>query len=99
VSVSGNGNVIVNCQQATVHAAGSVTLDTPSTHMTGNLQVDGNMGVTGSMAVQGQGSSGAVSTFAGTIQVTGGDVKADGIGLKSHTHTDPQGGTVGPAQG
>ena len=99
VSVSGAGNVVVNCKVATVHAATSVTLDTPSTHMTGNVQVDGNLGVTGAMAVQGQGASGAVSTFAGTIQVTNGDVKADGIGLKTHTHTDPQGGTVGPAQG
>lgn len=87
VSVSGGGNVIVNCQQATVHAANSVTLDTPNTHMTGNVRVDGNLGVTGAMAVQGQGASGAVSTFAGTIQVTNGDVTADAYSLKGHHHT------------
>ena len=39
------------------------------------------------MAVQGQGASGAVSTFAGTIKVTGGDVQADSITLKGHHHT------------
>ena len=99
VSVSGNGNVIVNCKQATVNASTSVTLNTPNTHATGNVQIDGNLGVTGAMAVQGQGATGAVSTFAGTIQVTNGDVKADSVGLKSHTHSDPQGGTVGPSQG
>jgi phage baseplate assembly protein V len=87
VSVSGNGNVVVNCLVATINAPTSVTLNTPETHMTGNVQVDGNLGVTGAMAVQGQGASGAVSTFAGSIQITGGDVKADGIGLKSHHHT------------
>jgi phage baseplate assembly protein V len=88
VNVSGNGNVVVNCKVATVKADTSVTLDTPNTHMTGNVQVDGNLGVTGAMAVQGQGASGAVSTFAGTIQVTGGDVEADNISLKGHGHIE-----------
>jgi phage baseplate assembly protein V len=102
VNVSNNGNVTVNvaggtvtvnCKDATVNADDSVTLNTPKTHLTGDLTVDGNatvtknLGVTGAMAVQGQGSSGAVSTFAGAIQITGGDVTADGIGLKSHHHT------------
>jgi phage baseplate assembly protein V len=99
VNVAGNGNVVVNCKVATVKADTSVTLDTPMVHATKDMQIDGNLGVTGAMSVEGQGASGAVSTFAGTIQVTGGDVKADGIGLKTHTHTDPQGGTVGPPQG
>lgn len=99
VSVSGNGNVVVNCQQATVNASTSVTLNTPNTHATGNVQIDGNLGVTGTMAIQGVGASGGnVSTFAGSIHVTSGDVTADGISLKHHTHTDPQGGTVGPPQ-
>jgi phage baseplate assembly protein V len=87
VNVAGNGNVVVNCKVATVKADTSVTLDTPMVHATNNMQIDGNLGVTGAMAVQGQGASGAVSTFAGTIKVTGGDVQADGIGLKAHHHT------------
>jgi phage baseplate assembly protein V len=92
VNVSG-GTVTVNCKDATVNADDSVTLNTPKTHLTGDLTVDGNatvtknLGVTGAMAVQGQGASGAVSTFAGAINITGGDVTADGIGLKSHHHT------------
>lgn len=99
VNVAGSGNVVVNCKVATVKAETSVTLDTPSTHMTGNVQVDGNLGVTGAMAVQGEGASGAVSTFAGSIQITGGDVTADGIGLKSHHHTaQGSSGATTPAQ-
>jgi len=99
VNVSGNGNVVVNCKVATVHASTGVTLDTPQVHATGNMQVDGNLGVTGAMAVQGVGASGAVSTFAGSIQVTGGDVKADGIGLKSHHHQEHDGPNTGAAIG
>jgi phage baseplate assembly protein gpV len=30
------------------------------------------------------------------ITLVGGDVVADGISLKAHSHSDPQGGTVGP---
>lgn len=41
------------------------------------------------------GSSTAVLT-AGTLTLTSCDVIADGISLKHHTHSDPQGGTVGP---
>lgn len=88
VNVAGNGNVVVNCKVATVKADTSVTLDTPMVHATKDMQVDGNLGVTGAMAVQGQGASGAVSTFAGTIQVTGGDVLADSISLKGHGHIE-----------
>lgn len=86
VNVAG-GNVTVNCKAATVNADDSVTLNTPLVHATQNMQVDGNLGVTGSMAVEGQGASGAVSTFSGPIQVNNGDVTADGIGLKAHHHT------------
>ncbi|MEX3924404.1 phage baseplate assembly protein V [Paraburkholderia sp. BR10936] len=94
----GSGSVVVNCNVATVKAADSVTLDTPKTHMTGDLVVDGNatvtknLGVTGGMAVQGEGTDGAVSTFAGSIRLTNGDISADGHTLKGHKHPDPQGG-------
>jgi phage baseplate assembly protein V len=39
----GSGNVVVNCAKAEVHASESVTLDTPSTHATGDLKVDGKI--------------------------------------------------------
>jgi phage baseplate assembly protein V len=84
----GTGNVIVNCKVATVKAETSVTLDTPEATITGNLTVMKNLGVTGAMNVQGEGADGAVSTFAGTIAVQGGDVTADNISLKGHHHTE-----------
>jgi phage baseplate assembly protein V len=99
VDVAGNGNVVVNCKVATVKADTSVTLDTPQVHATGNMQVDGNLGVTGVMAVQGTGANGgAVSTFAGTIKVTGGDVQADNISLKGHHHVEHDGPNTSSAQ-
>ncbi|WP_323162860.1 phage baseplate assembly protein V [Stenotrophomonas maltophilia] len=39
----GAGKVIVNCAVAEVHATESVTLDTPTTHATGDLKVDGKI--------------------------------------------------------
>lgn len=41
VTVAGDGNVIVNCQQATIAAADSVTVDTPTCTITGDLVVGG----------------------------------------------------------
>jgi phage baseplate assembly protein V len=36
-----------------------------------------------------------VNIIGGTVNVTGGDVAADGISLKTHVHSDPQGGNTG----
>lgn len=47
------GSVTINCQAATVNAAQSVTLQTPTTHITGNLQVDGNATINGNADIQG----------------------------------------------
>ena len=45
VTVAAGGNVVVNCQVATINAATSVTLDTPQTTITGNLTVEGDTDV------------------------------------------------------
>lgn len=87
VNVAGNGNVVVNCKVANVKAVTSATIDTPEATVTGNLTVQKNLAVVGSMDIQGQGAGGAVSTFHGTINITGGDVTADTISLKGHRHT------------
>lgn len=47
IDVAGDAKVIVNCKQATVKATTSVTLDTPTVHATGSLQVDGNVTANG----------------------------------------------------
>lgn len=53
IDVAGAGNVIITCQQATVKAATSVTLDTPTTHCTGALIVDGTATFNGASLTHG----------------------------------------------
>jgi phage baseplate assembly protein V len=47
------GTVTINCQAATVNASENVTLNTPTTHLTGDLQVDGNTTVNGDTEMKG----------------------------------------------
>ena len=99
--------VTVTCKTATVKASGQVTVDTPETHVTGNMMVDGTLTV--KQLITGQGgfaiSGGCVSTAKadGSLESTG-DVMSDGdgtagsISLKSHTHKEQGDGaeTSGP---
>lgn len=62
--------------------------------LTANIQGDADLTVGGDIN-----SSAAAWNHKGDVHVTGGDVTADGISLKNHTHSDPQGGTVGPPTG
>lgn len=89
-----SGTVLVKCSTATVQAATSVTLDTPATHCTGKLTVDDLLTYKNGIAGTGGGNGNAIT---GNITVTSGDVTADGIGLKAHHHSDPQGGNTGSA--
>lgn len=68
VTVAGAGNVIINCKVATVVAETSVTLDTPTTHCTGNLQVDGALTYGGGMTGSGGGTTAIIN---GNVQVNG----------------------------
>lgn len=45
----GAGSVVVNCKTATVTASESVTLDAPTTHLTGDLKVDGKIDADGTI--------------------------------------------------
>ncbi|HCE6987353.1 TPA: phage baseplate assembly protein V [Pseudomonas aeruginosa] len=67
--------------------APSVTLDTPQTTCTGKLTVEGLLSYNGGMVGKG-GSGGAAASISGTVEVTGGDVKADEISLKQHRHKE-----------
>lgn len=98
LSVTGQGMVKINCVSATVVATDSVTLDTPQTMVTGDMTVKGKITGQGGMGISG--GSGATAQFNGAVQVNGGDVTADGVGLKSHTHKEQgDGNDVGPARG
>ena len=79
---------------------GNVTLKAPQTMIESNVSITGTLSVTGQISGTGgmtvSGGSGASVT--GSLAVTGGDVTADGISLKGHTHDCPQGGSTGPAK-
>jgi hypothetical protein len=93
VTLTHNGNLSVNTTGAanvTVTGAAtikspSVTIDSPMTHVTGAMTVDGALTFKGGM--NGSGGSGATMQLTGSVNVIGGDVTVDSIGVKSHHHT------------
>lgn len=81
----------------------NITNDSPSTNMTGQTNSTGMITGAGGFAVSG-GEGGASATVygsirirSGSVEVQGGDVNADGWGLKTHKHTGDSGGTTSPA--
>ncbi|MFC3111407.1 phage baseplate assembly protein V [Undibacterium arcticum] len=96
----GHGATVTLNGDGTISSAATQWNHTGPQHITGNVVITGTQQVTGQITGQGgmaiSGGSGA--TVAGNMAITGGNVTADGIGLKTHTHTDPQGGTVGAPQ-
>jgi phage baseplate assembly protein V len=73
-----------------------VTLDCPQTTVTGQLLVKGKLTYQAGMAGSGGGSSSA--TISGNVNITNGDVTADGVSLKGHTHQGDSGGSTGNAR-
>ncbi|HDX0800952.1 phage baseplate assembly protein V [Stenotrophomonas maltophilia] len=57
---AGKGQVIVNCQQAEVHASAAVVLDSPTVHATGSVMADGNVSA-------GTGATGTFTTGTGQV--------------------------------
>lgn len=79
---------------------GNASLKAPQTMIESNVSIKGTLKVSGQISGTGgmtvSGGSGASVT--GSLAVTGGDVTADGISLKGHTHDCPHGGSTGPAK-
>ena len=95
VTVAGSGNVVVNCQQAAINAANSVTLNTPQTTCTGNLTVQGLFTYLAGMI--GSGGSGTSAQISGNVEITGGVLTHNGKDIGStHTHggVQPGGGST-----
>lgn len=109
IKVVAGTKVQVTAPELEVIASTKVTLQTPLVECTQNLKVDGTLDVTGAATlhatanvtgmttVGGLAATGAAgaSTVSGNLTITGGNVTADGIALKTHVHSDPQGGTTG----
>ena len=79
VIINSPGKTVVNTDTAEINASSSVTVDSPSTTVTGQLLVQGALTY----------QSGLTGT--GSANITG-DVIADGISLKNHTHSQPSDG-------
>lgn len=94
-TINADTDATVNAPTATVNASTKVELATPLVHCTQNLVVDGTALI--KQAITGQGgmaiSGGGGASVAGNMSITGGNVTADGIGLKTHHHT-AQGATA-----
>jgi phage baseplate assembly protein V len=90
-------------QTATIQAAVSVTLDTPATHITGDVQIDGTCTVadllTYGNGIAGTGGANA-NIITGDFVQTAGQLSSNGIVLATHTHTGvvPGGGNTGGPQ-
>ena len=105
ITLKANGDIIidtpasdvtVNCAKAEVNATTQMDITTPlftvdavQSVFTGKVDIMGLLTWVAGMA--GSGGSGAAVT--GNMAITSGDVKADGVGLKTHKHT--QGGDSG----
>lgn len=79
-------------QNVRVLAPGEVTVDSPTSHFTGDVHIDGDLQVDGDINCNGS------ITAADDITSTGGDVIASGISLQTHVHSAVQSGsdTSGP---
>lgn len=78
---AGSARVIVNCQQASINASGSVTLNTPATTCTGTLTVQGHLTYNAGMTGTG------TAAIAGDLAVSGG-LTNKGVSVGAgHRHT------------
>lgn len=94
IDVAGNAKVIVNCKEATINAATSVTLNTPQTTCKGKLTVEGLLTYMAGMV--GSGGTGASAAITGNVAITGTLTNNGKTVGSTHTHSDPQGGTTSP---
>lgn len=83
--------IIGDCQTAQINATTRATVNSPETLVTGTLTVQGQIIGQGGMAISG----GTGATVDGDLTVSSGDVTADGISLKTHTHPGDSSGTTG----
>lgn len=86
-----------------VETTTSATVKSPTITLDGDTTVTKSLTVKGGMSVQGGAAGGSTmtitgkTTFAGATEVTG-TFKVDGVTVNRHTHTNPEGGNVGPMQ-
>jgi phage baseplate assembly protein V len=114
-AVTATDSVTVDCATAAVTAsqtvdvqagasatvkAPAITLESPATTCTGALIVEGLLSFNAGMSGKPGPGGGAAAQIQGGMAITDGNVTADGIGLKTHTHREQgDGNNVGAPQG
>lgn len=85
-------------QTARIEAAASVTLDTPYTHLTGQLEVDGLITYHNGMFGE-AGDYGHAVTILGDLLHEQGILRSNGVVLHTHHHVGPDAGDPVPSGG
>ena len=87
IKIKGNVKVIVESETVEVIAT-TVNVTANNTNINSVVAITGNTSITGNLAVAGaiSGTGGSGASIAGNVTVSNGDVVADGISLKTHTH-------------
>lgn len=104
ISMTAGSDLSITAATWTVEIASTATVNAPTTNWTGNFNLTGAFGLAGPLTAAGGGGGGDSATFnmpinsTADISVTGADVTADGISLKSHTHPGDSGGNTGTPQ-
>lgn len=81
VTVSGSGNVIVNCKHATINADTDTTFNTPNAHFTGNVTIDQALTVQQNATVNGSTAVKAITSNGHDIGSTHRHINSGGAGL------------------
>jgi len=98
ISMTAANDLNLQATNWTAAISGATNITSPTTNWTGVFNLAGTLAMSGGGG-GGTATINAPLTINNSVTVVGGDVTADGVGLKSHSHSDPQGGTVGPASG
>lgn len=96
ITLKAGGLVEVDCTRLVVNASGQIDLNTPTTNISGALNVAGNTTVGGSASVAGGTSVGGNLSVAGNSTSTG-NVSGAGVSLAAHTHGGVQQGNSSTA--
>jgi phage baseplate assembly protein gpV len=98
ISMQAGSDLGLTAASWTVNVSGATNVTCPTTNWAGVFNLAGSLAMAQGAGGGGTATISAPLTVTESVTVTGGDVTADGISLKSHTHSDPQGGTVGAPQ-
>ena len=87
IKIKGNVKVIIESETVEVIAT-TVNVTASNTNITSLVNITGNTSITGNLTVAGaiSGTGGSGASIAGNVTVSNGDIEADGINLKTHTH-------------